>query len=253
MPAVLGLALDVSGSMQLVLRSDAAEQTSRLQGVLSAVRGLALLYRGKGLAPEVEAALPLVRLFALGIGFADRAAQYGKLGALLGRLSKDAPPVPARVFSGGVRDLFSLAGLEVDALSPGDLDRRWPQIEASLWEQRIDLFGSTCLREALAVAEQRFTAEFNHDRGTPHSALAIVSDGDSKDGSPLAACQRLAQRGTVILCCFLTSEDMAEAKRLYAQPQPGWPPGALALFRCSSPSCGQRGGWRVRGIACSSS
>ena len=81
---------------------------------------------------------------------------------------------------------------------------------------------------------ERFAAEFTSYAGTPHSALFLVSDGESKDGSPLGPCRRIARRGTIILSCYLTGQDIAEPRRLYARPQPGWPEGAITLFRCSS-------------------
>jgi hypothetical protein len=33
---------------------------------------------------------------------------------------------------------------------------------------------------------------------------------------------------------LVTDTDVAAPRRLYARPQPGWPEGAVTLFRCSS-------------------
>jgi hypothetical protein len=233
-PLVLGVAVDVSGTMRTAIRNDSGGQQNRLQGVLDAIRDLAGRYREASASPEVQESLAAVKLFAYGFGFADRAAQFGKLAILARRVVKDLPPVPSRVFRGAVRDLLEIAGFEPRVVSPKEIDEQWPGIEQRIWEQRIDLFGTTPMRAALEVVSERFANEFAALGGVPHSALLLISDGESRDGSPLHACRAIARRGTVILSCYLTGEDIVEPRRLYARPQPGWPEGAVALFRCSS-------------------
>ncbi|MCI0458060.1 MAG: toll/interleukin-1 receptor domain-containing protein [Gemmataceae bacterium] len=233
-PLVLGVAIDVSGSMQTAIQNDAGGQRNRLEGVLDAVRDLAHRYRTESASPEVAGSRELAKLFAYGFGFADRAVKYGKLGALAQRFINDAPPIPSQVFRGAVRDLLEVAGVEPHTLSLKEIDSQWSLIEGRLWEQRIDLFGTTQMRVAMEAVAERFAAEFTPHAGTPHSALFLVSDGESKDGSPLEACRKIARRGTVILSCYLTGQDVAEPRRLYARPQTGWPEGAVMLFRCSS-------------------
>ena len=202
--------------------------------MLDAVRDLARRYRAETASPEVAGSLELAKLFAHGFGFADRAANYGKLGALAQRLISEAPPIPSRIFRGGVRDLLEVAGVGPKSLSLKEIDSQWALIEERLWEQRIDLFGTTKMRAATEAVAERFAAEFASYTGTPHSALLLVSDGESKDGSPLEACRKIALRGTIIFSCYLTAQDIAEPRRLYARPEPGWPRGAVTLFRCSS-------------------
>jgi hypothetical protein len=233
-PLVLGVAVDVSGTMQTAIRNASGGQQNRLQGVLDAIRELAGRYREASTSPEVQESLTAVKLFAYGFGFADRAAKFGKLPILAGRVVKDLPPVPSRVFRGAVRDLLEIAGFEPRAVSPNEIDEQWPVIEERLWEQRIDLFGTTPMRAALEVVSERFSNEFATFGGVPHSALLLISDGESKDGSPLEACRAIARRGTIILSCYLTGEDITEPRHLYARPQSGWPEGAVMLFRCSS-------------------
>jgi len=233
-PLVVGLAIDVSGSMQTAIQNDAGGERNRLEGVLDSVRNLACRYRAEGASPEMTASAELANLFAYGFGFADRAAKYAKLGALAQRILKEAPPIPSQIFRGSVRDLLAVAGVEQHTLSLKELDARWPLIQERLWEQRLDLFGTTQMRAAMETVADRFAVEFASYTGTPHSTLLLLSDGVSKDGSPLAACRDIARRGTVILSCYLTEQDVAEPRRLYAQPQSGWPPGAVMLFRCAS-------------------
>lgn len=232
-PLVLGVAVDVSGSMQAALAAG-GEGRNRLEGALHAIRDLASRYRQTGAPPEVAASMGLAKLFAYGFGFADRAAKYGKLGALAQRFLKDAPPVPARIFSGAVRDLLEMAGTQPHTLSLREVDQRWLQIEERLWEQRIDLFGTTHMRAAMESVARRFATEFARYDGTPHSALFLISDGESKDGSPVEVARQIAQQGTIILSCYLTGQDVADPRKLYESPLPNWPEGAITLFECAS-------------------
>jgi hypothetical protein len=87
---------------------------------------------------------------------------------------------------------------------------------------------------AVESVADRFTTEFAAYAGTPHSALLLASDGESKDGNPVEACRKIASRGTIIFSCYLTEQDIAEPRRLYAWPELDWPKGAVTLFRCSS-------------------
>ena len=234
-PLVLGLAIDVSGSMQTAILNDGLGEKNRLEEVLGAICDLARRYRVESVSPDVAGIRELVKLFAYGFGFADRAAKYAKLGALAQRLMKGAPPIPSRIFHGSVRDLLDLAGIQPQTLSLKEIDSCWSMIERRLWDQRIDLFGTTQMRAAMERVAERFAAEFApHAAGTPHSALFLVSDGESKDGSPLEACCKIAQRGTMILSCYLTGQDIAEPRNLYGSPQTGWSEGAVTLFHCAS-------------------
>src|SRR5207249_2316321 len=114
------------------------------------------------------------------------------------RFSKSAPPTPSRIFRGVVRDLLEVADIEPRTLSLKEIDAHWPTIEKRLWDQRLDLFGTTHMRAALEAVANRFAAEFAHSTGTPHSALLLVSDGKSQDGSPVEVCRTIANRGTII-------------------------------------------------------
>lgn len=233
-PLIIGFAIDVSGSMIQVMETESAGQTNRLEGVLDSIRDLGKRYRMHSASQEVASSSKLARLFAYGFGFADRAAKYGKLGPLAKRFVKDAPPIPSQIFHGSVRDLLEIAEVDSHTLSLEELDAQWEAIQERVWEQRVDLGGKTMMREVLKAVADRFNSEFTSYDGIPHSALFLASDGESKDGSPLDACDEIASSGTVILSCYLTDQDIAEPKRLFSRPQPNWPKGAETLFRCSS-------------------
>ena len=233
-PMIVGVGIDVSGSMQSAIGNDSGTEKSRLEGVLESIQDLARCFRERRDDPTIEEALPLFRLFAIGFGFSDRAFKYGKLGALARRLHKDLPPIPKRVMRGAVRDLFEMSGVSGGSLSPRTIDAHWEQIHSGIWDQRLDLFGDTPICGGLNAVEKQFLTEFNGYDGTPQSALFLLSDGKSSDGDPVETCLRITSLGTIVCCCYLTSSDMPQTKQLYAEPQADWPEGARTLFRCAT-------------------
>lgn len=235
-PMLIGVAIDVSGSMQTAIRNESSERQSRLESVLEALKDLISRYREKFHDSKYDKALAQIKLFIYGFGFADRAATGGDLLETIGSLFREnALPKPKRIFRGEVRDLFEFAGLTPTTLPPREIDDHWQEIEESFWDQQMDLGGLTHMRKALETINTRFLAEFSAHSGTPVSALLLVSDGESRDGSPLEVCKAIAKRGTVIMSCYLTSQDILEPKRLYSSSQSIWPSGARMLFNCSSP------------------
>ena len=90
------------------------------------------------------------------------------------------------------------------------------------------------MRSALEIVRERFKAEGNSYKGKPQSVLIIISDGDSTDGSPEEACRNIMEDGTTVVSGYLTSADITEPRKLYSQPESGWPSGARSLFNCSS-------------------
>jgi hypothetical protein len=252
-PLLLGIAADVSGSMQELMDSQAQENTSRLENVFYALRDLTRTNLKSAGPAEYEGLLDLVKVFAYGFGFSDRANDFGELATFAKAFMPNLPPVPAHRYPGKVRDLFEIAGLPTTAITLRNLADRWSDFETGIWDQRIDLFGDTPMREAVQVIAGRFEDEFRAYPGVPHSLLLIISDGKSTDGSPLEYCRQLEGRGTVIMSCYLTNADITEPKTLYAQPQPAWPEEACLLFECAAKigeqasvlSSFQIKGWRV--------
>ena len=177
----------------------------------------------------------MVRVFAYGFGFTDRAAKYGALAGYARMLLGDKiSPLPARIYSGEVRDLFEIAGLGSRSLLLGDLRDRWKELKAGLWEQRVDLFGGTPMAAAIETIQRRFKEEFKNYNGTPRSLLIMISDGESTDGSPIDLCHQILAQGTTIACGYITSSDVTDARQLYSEPDSTWPEGARTLFACSS-------------------
>ena len=115
-PLLIGFAIDVSGSMQESIGDIGGSEVNRLQGVLKTIQQLAG-------ASEVDRsdsiALDLVKVFAYGFGFTNRAADLGSLAGLARQfLGSAIPSVPNRTYRGAVRDLFEIAGLGTEAFPP---------------------------------------------------------------------------------------------------------------------------------------
>ncbi|MGA2905224.1 MAG: TIR domain-containing protein [Candidatus Korobacteraceae bacterium] len=231
-PLLLGFAIDVSGSMQESIGKANGPALNRLQSVLATIQELA---GASEISARAKGALELVKVFAYGFGFTDRAADYGSFAGLARQfLGSAIPDMPAHVYRGSIRDLFEIAGLGTDALLLSALRARWKDLESGLWEQRVDLFGDTPMRAALEASRARLAQEYKKYAGTPRSILIIISDGDSTDGSPLDLCQAIMEEGITIVTGYLTSADVTEPRKLYSEADPGWPAGAKTLFGCSS-------------------
>lgn len=234
-PLVLGIAVDVSGSMQASIKNDRGPEANRLQAVFDSLKSMASAKVNEQQDTDFSDASQMVRVFAYGFGFADRASDFGSLASLASRfLNVSVPSPPSRVYRGGVRDLFQMAGLGDRSILLGELGRRWSELESRLWEQRFDLFGETPMREALAAIRKRFQLEFKAYPGLPRSALLVISDGESTDGSPIEECRSLAGEGTKVIGAYLTSSDIVKPRSLYSDAPPDWPAGAKTLFEMSS-------------------
>ena len=231
-PLLAALAIDVSGSMQESIGGLGGAGANRLQGVLQSIEKIAGAANGNGPAPVPS---NLVRIFAYGFGFTDRAAEYGALAGLARRFLGDkVPSLPSRIYRGEVRDLFEIAGLGARSLLLGELRDGWEALTNGLWEQRVDLFGQTPMAKAMEMIDRRFADESRAYKGTPRKLLLFISDGDSTDTSPIQRCQQMQREGVTIACGYITSSDVTAPRRLYSEVDPTWPPGGATLFNCSS-------------------
>ena len=72
------------------------------------------------------------------------------------------------------------------------------------------IYGSTPMKKAFTDAEAIFSRSNTHRK-----ALFLLSDGWSNDGDPSEIAQRLCGSGVTIATCFLTSDNIDNAKYLY--------------------------------------
>ena len=170
-PLLLGLAIDVSGSMQTSIANDRGPDQNRLQAVLNSLKSMAGVSAESQADADLNTISRAVRVFSYGFGFTDRAADFGPIASLAGRfLGVSVPSLPSSVYRGGVRDLLEMTGLGNRSVRLRDLGAQWQQVESRLWEQRFDLFGDTPMREAIVKVRQRCTAIASFSHGVAHAS-----------------------------------------------------------------------------------
>jgi hypothetical protein len=78
-PMLLGIAIDVSGSMQTSLQNQSGQEQNRLESVLDGIKNLAEFTQNKleKYEDRTSSVGKLIKVFAYGFGFSNRAAQYG--------------------------------------------------------------------------------------------------------------------------------------------------------------------------------
>jgi von Willebrand factor type A domain-containing protein len=237
-PAVLvGLLVDVSGSMSASIRNRSGGSSTRLQAfreslgkVVERARNLAQVGIGRQVSPNIS-------VFAYGFGFG------GPLAALFG---------PGE----SVRDLLKPSGQDNSLISVDVLAEQWSRFQAHIESLVPSMFGSTPMAAAFRTAHDRIIAEQSRSSYAYPPLLFVLTDGqptDAKEPEILQLAEQLRELPVTLVSCFITSEDIAEARRLYAEPVDGWPPEANLLFKCSSTISDdasfaealQAQGWRV--------
>jgi hypothetical protein len=218
-PALVGLAVDVSGSMTESMRPSSGGEVNRLRSVLNSFRDMVRGHKAASLA----------KLFAFGFGFENRIANYGSLASMF--LKVELPP---KVGQGDVRDLLDLAGFSPSTRFLAQIGTEWEELERGLLLHKLDMAGRTPMRQCMEAMQARFRSEAESYRGMPVSFLLIVTDGESTDGDPTPPCAAMDADGVMIAGCYLNAADILNSKRLYDEPQPEWPTGAVTLFNCCS-------------------
>lgn len=216
-PMLVGLAVDVSGSMGEAIDNPAGPGGNRLQAVRESVRDLAR--RGRDLVEDGQDAESAVRVFAYGFGFGN------PISVILGR--GGAP----------VRELLALPG-ENGLVSVVDLANRWDVYEDHLTKLARHMLGSTPMLEGLRRARDRFIAELPAKEYRLPPVLFLLSDGVPDSGTAPEVRQlahQLKADGILIVSCYVTASDAIESRHLAARPHPSWPEGALLMFECASP------------------
>jgi hypothetical protein len=61
-----------------------------------------------------------------------------------------------------------------------------------------------------------------------------VSDGDSTDGDPRPALERIRSQGVFVASCLVTDANVMESRQLYAEPRSEWSNAAKFMFDAAS-------------------
>ena len=216
-PLLVGILVDVSGSMTSSIKNVAGPSQNRLQSFQSALGDLAA--KAKEISGQSQE--ERVHLFAYGFGF----------GNLLGTFFSSASSPP-------VRDLLEGAKRSSDSSTIGinDLAEDWDLYKAHVESLAIKMFGATPMLEGVNAAAKRISNEKR--RLNPSGVvLFILSDGEPTDSEPsdiIRAIEQFRTDDTVIVSCYVTDHDITSPRVLYGKPQSGWPTGADLMFNVAS-------------------
>ena len=219
-PLLLGLLVDVSGSMTSSIENRGGKNVNRLESFRDALEDMVKRAGELSQAGTNEPVAPLLKLFAYGFGF----------GNLLTAIFGGSGP--------SVRDLLQLPGAQSSTIPLDRLTSEWRTYRAHVEGLARQMFGNTPMREGFTVAGDRFSKELRTSSYSGRPVLFVLSDGEPSDASSNDVAQVAAEMqkaGILVVSCYVTSEDIAEPRRLYGSPRSNWPEGAALMLECASP------------------
>jgi len=218
-PMLIGFMIDVSLSMIKTIRNSSAISQRRLDGFRDAIDNF--VSRGKTLCSDEsnQKIIPLFKVFAYGFGFGNA------LGWLMGNKSPK------------VRDLLEGIEEQTSTITIDQLFEHWEVYQSHIEELFSQTLGTTPMLEAFKLVQQRFMEERGKASFTNPPILFVLSDGDPTDGTPeevlhMARC--LQNSGVFIISCYITDQDIVDAKILYGSSQADWPDAAKLAFAYAS-------------------
>lgn len=219
-PMLIGLLVDVSGSMMSSIRSVSGPSKARLESFRDALDNL--VEEGKKLCRDEanQEIIPLFQLFAYGFGF-------GNLVTIL--LGNKGPKV---------RDLLDIPGASDSTIAVDRLAEHWEQYKAHVRSLAKQMLGDTPMLEAVQIIKQRFAREREIRTITEPPILFVLSDGEPTDSGSdevVKAFEELKASGVFVVSCYVTDIDVTHPRKLYNTPQSSWPEGARLMFQCASP------------------
>jgi hypothetical protein len=219
-PLLVGLLVDVSGSMATSIQNRAGQSQSRLEGFRDALDDLVERAKEMSRVGSSEKIAPLIKIFAYGFGFGN------PLSLLFGGRGPE------------VRDLLALPGESTSTVSIDKLADQWDDYRRHVEGMAKEMFGSTPMGEGFRLVRDRFRRELASDSFTGPPVLFVLSDGEPTDvSSPsevLETAKEIKKAGVLIISCYVTDEDIVESRRIYGAAQKNWPDGARLMFECSS-------------------
>jgi len=218
-PMLIGLMVDVSGSMMTSIHNHSGNSENRLEGLRNALNDFVAFGTILCEQKHTKLVLPLFRLFAYGFGFGN------PLTALLG--GNQMP----------VRDLFDLNDNGDSTISADKLASNWQSYASHIDGMKFEMFGSTPMLQAFHRVHERFHIERKRHPTFNPPILFVLSDGEPTDGSTsqvAAAAEAMKNDGVMIVSCYVTDENITESRKLYSEAMLSWPLGAKMMFDCAS-------------------
>ncbi|HEU5382673.1 MAG TPA: TIR domain-containing protein [Ktedonobacteraceae bacterium] len=218
-PMLIGFMVDISLSMiKQSIHTASGISQKRFEGFMGSMNEF--VDRGRILCSgeSGQRIAPLFKVFAYGFGF----------GNAFRRLMGDTGPQ--------VRDL--LKGIEKNStITIDQLFEHWEVYQSHIKELVSQMFGTTPMLEAFKLIQQRFLEEKEKASYTNPPILFVLSDGDPTDGTPeeiLQVTKCLQESGVFIISCYITDQDIVDAKKLYGNSQAAWPEAAKLAFAYAS-------------------
>lgn len=217
-PLLVGLLVDVSGSMLGSIENKSGGTQNRLESFRDSLEDLVRRARELSTTGQAGQVAPLVNVFAYGFGF----------GNPLARILGDNGP--------DVRDLLVLPG-ERDSTAPIDrLAGQWTRYRGHLQKLARSMAGSTPMVQGFEEAGKRLRDETRRGRYIGGPILFVLSDG-MPDASPDRVADlatSIKSAGALIVSCYVTDQNIAAPRHLYGDPHLSWPDGARLMFEIAS-------------------
>jgi len=120
-------------------------------------------------------------------------------------------------------------------LGINELAELWKESSSSFADAEGLIFGNTPMCGALRKILDRFDGELKkHGNKNPLPVLLLISDGEPTDGDPQDLARRIRELGVTLICCYIKSEDVGEARTLFSDEGANWPDGARKMFNMAS-------------------
>jgi len=202
---IVGLALDVSGSMSASLQNPGGGQLSRLDGIRNAIDEIVVEAQRLTEGTSSEGIEPAVSFFALAFGMQIPGHKVCDLFRVL-EVQQDRSR-----YSGQGAILQALR--DERTLTLQELRQKWSSFRDGIRGTNEYMGGGTPMREAFELANSRFRGAILGVPG-PKLMLFVVSDGQSGDGDPGGAATEMKKMGVTIISCFVASSDVAPPREL---------------------------------------
>lgn len=218
-PMLIGFMIDVSLSMIKIIRNSSVVSQRRLDGLRDTIDDF--VSKGRELCHDESSQqiIPLFKVFAYGFGFGNA------LGWLMGNKSPK------------VRDLLEGVEGQTSTITIDQLFEHWEKYQSHIKDLFSQTLGTTPMLEAFRLIQKRFREEREGASYADSPILFVLSDGEPTDGTPgeiLQVTKRLQESGVFIVSCYITDQDIVDAKRLYGSSQADWPEAAKLAFESAS-------------------
>ncbi|AYL97325.1 TIR domain-containing protein [Mucilaginibacter celer] len=221
-PLLVGILVDVSGSMMSAIENKSGNTISRLESFRDALEDLVKKASILSRANSSERIAPLINIFSYGFGFG------GILSAFFG--SKGPK----------VRDLLDTPFTSNTTVAIDQLANNWRDYKNHLEKLAREMLGDTPMKEGFQAVFSRFEFELRNKSYAEGPVLFVLSDGDPTDSAYhdrsdiISIAEKIKRLGVTIISCYVTDHNITESRKLYSNHRSDWPSGANLMLKCAS-------------------